>query len=125
MRVLLLLIRMENELGAITIDHGEIRDWVEDRGGRPALARESDEAKLRIDFGDSKESLEAVGWKEFFKRFEAGNLAFFYDSDADNGSGFSCAFVDRADHEERIENGGVIDEEEFEDEREEMEEEEL
>jgi len=121
---------MNEETGVVTIDHDEIRDWVEDRGGRPALALESatNEAPLRIDFGTSTEGLRSVSWEEFFKRFEAGDLAFMYDPDAsDAASGTICSFVDRMEHMDRIENGGEkdVEDEEFNDELENIDEEEV
>ncbi|HKO49636.1 MAG TPA: hypothetical protein VJV79_18030 [Polyangiaceae bacterium] len=67
-----------------TIDHDEIREWVESHGGRPAMvkstARSGRGGILRIDFpGFSGEgSLEEVGWDEFFEKFEESELAFLY-----------------------------------------------
>ena len=68
-----------------TVDHDEIRDWVESRGGHPATvkstARRSQAAGvLRIDFpGFSGErSLKAIDWDEWFEVFEERKLAFLY-----------------------------------------------
>jgi hypothetical protein len=78
----------------VTIDHDEIRQWVESRGGHPATVsgteRDSEAAGLlRIDFpGYSGEAtLEPIEWDEFFEKFEEAKLAFLYDSD--KGSKFN------------------------------------
>lgn len=67
-----------------TIDHDEIREWVESHGGHPALvkrtARGGKGGILRIDFpGFSGEgSLEECSWDDFFEKFEESQLAFLY-----------------------------------------------
>jgi hypothetical protein len=67
---------------ATTTDHEAIRDWVEDRDGRPAVVRTAEEGGvLRIDFGDAEESLEPIEWDEFFQIFEDNNLAFLYQEE--------------------------------------------
>jgi hypothetical protein len=70
-----------------TIDHDEIRNWVEEHGGEPAMVKRTRSARgtadsgiLRIDFPgySGEQSLEAIGWDEFFERFENAKLAFLY-----------------------------------------------
>ena len=67
-----------------TIDHDEIRQWAESRGGRPATVirteKNGEPGILRIDFpGYSGEgSLEEISWDDFFAKFEESNLAFVY-----------------------------------------------
>jgi hypothetical protein len=62
-------------------DHEEIRNWAEDRGGKPSCVRgtggESDVGMIRIDFpGYSGEgSLEEISWDEWFDKFDERNLA--------------------------------------------------
>jgi hypothetical protein len=80
--------------GQVTIDHDEIRQWVESRGGQPTTVagteRDSEAAGLlRIDFpGYSGEgTLEPIDWDEFFEKFEEAKLAFLYDTD--KGSKFN------------------------------------
>lgn len=58
-------------------DHDEIRNWVEERGGRPAkLAEVEAEGEeiglLRIEFPDIEidANLESISWEEFFDKFE-------------------------------------------------------
>lgn len=68
-----------------TVDHEEIRNWVESHGGAPAMVKRTrQQAKgpgiLRIDFpGSSGEAtLEHVSWGEWFDHFEQSELAFLY-----------------------------------------------
>jgi hypothetical protein len=80
-----------------TTDHDEIRQWAEDRGGRPAAIRTKGEGGiLRIDFGEPEEEFEAIGWDEFFRIFDENNLAFLYQDETGSGktSRFN-KFVDR------------------------------
>lgn len=78
-----------------TTDHDEIRKWVEDRGGKPASVKgtenKSDEVGiLRIEFPESKQSdddgLEAIEWDEFFDKFDESKLAFLYQEETSDGS---------------------------------------
>jgi hypothetical protein len=68
-----------------TTDHEKIRQWAEERGGRPAaVVGESEIAGgLRIDFPDydSGEVLEEITWAEFFDKFEEQNLVFMYEEE--------------------------------------------
>lgn len=68
---------------ATTTDHDRIRQWAEERGGRPAKVAGTDD--IRIDFpsfenfpGEQEEPLEAISWEEFFDRFEEENLVFMF-----------------------------------------------
>jgi len=80
-----------------TTDHGEIRRWVESRGGRPAHVADtgggSDPGILRIDFADPDEGLEELSWDEWFQAFEDNKLAFLYQ---DEDSSRFNKLVDRA-----------------------------
>jgi len=64
-----------------TIDHEFIKQWVEDRGGKPAHVKgrggPNDPGILRIDFpGFSGEgTLEEIPWDQWFEAFEENNLA--------------------------------------------------
>ena len=85
-------------------DHAEIRAWVEERGGRPAVGRgptpHDDVSNLRFMFGEAAaaapgeaggidaagtdERFEPLDWDEWFRRFEAENLALWVqDRNAD------------------------------------------
>lgn len=67
-----------------TIDHETIRRWAEERKGHPAAVRETggeeDPGLIRIDFPgySGEESLEEISWEDFFRKFEAAELAFLY-----------------------------------------------
>ncbi|WP_437691563.1 lipocalin/fatty-acid binding family protein [Sorangium sp. So ce176] len=68
----------------MTIDHDEIREWVEARGGHPAAVKRTEKGGepgvLRIDFPgfSGEDSLEEISWDDFFTKFEESNLAFVY-----------------------------------------------
>ncbi len=75
-----------------TTDHTRIREWVEERGGRPAHVKRTEDGAdpgvLRIDFPgySGGESLEPISWEEWFEWFEKNELAFVYqDETADGG----------------------------------------
>lgn len=68
-----------------TTNHDEIRKWVEDRGGYPAIVADTERngregGVLRIDFdepgGNDDEGLHRIGWNEFFEIFDKNDLAF-------------------------------------------------
>jgi hypothetical protein len=76
----------------VTTDHDEIRRWVEERGGRPAVVKATrgkgdDVGILRIDFpGFSGEgTLEPISWEEFFEKFDREGLAFVYQETTASG----------------------------------------
>lgn len=86
-----------------TVDHDEIRQWVESRGGKPTTIegtpKEGEEAGLlRIDFptGATNPPLEPVSWDDFFEKFDEAGLAFVYqDQKASGEESHFCKFVDR------------------------------
>jgi competence ComEA-like helix-hairpin-helix protein len=68
-----------------TTDHDFIRNWVEERGGWPARVKgtarsKNDTGMIRIDFPDysGRESLERIGWDEWFAEFDENRLAFLH-----------------------------------------------
>lgn len=76
-----------------TTNHDEIRNWVEKRGGHPAIvASTGDNGRsgglLRIDYdepgGNDDTRLERIGWDEFFRIFDQNDLAFLYDPDGES-----------------------------------------
>jgi hypothetical protein len=83
-----------------TTNHDEIRRWVEQRGGRPANVRGTEEGGedaglLRVMFRDD-EDLEEIGWDDFFEKFDEEKLAFLYqDKTADGGESRFFKFVQR------------------------------
>jgi hypothetical protein len=74
-----------------TTDHETIRQWVEDRNGKPASVPgtakdDEDVGLLRIDFVEnSGDDLEQISWDEFFEKFEEQQLAFLYQDQKANG----------------------------------------
>ena len=66
----------------ITTDHETIREWVEDRGGRPAhmTGKTDDTARTLyiVEEGEAMEGLEPIPWEAFFETFEDEALAFVY-----------------------------------------------
>ena len=75
----------------ITTDHQRIQDWVEDRGGHPAVVTRTRGGRgpgiLRIDFpGFSGEgTLEPIDWDDFFRAFDQAQLAFLYQEETGSG----------------------------------------
>lgn len=69
----------------ITTDHGEIRKWVEERGGHPARVQGTN--LLRIDYPgfSGEDTLEEITWEEFFAAFKENNLAFLYQDKLESG----------------------------------------
>ena len=67
-----------------TINHDEIRAWIERHGGHPAILRgtsnENTFGALRIDFNGHPD-LEHISWDAFFDRLDTGDLAFRYNDD--------------------------------------------
>jgi hypothetical protein len=84
-----------------TTDHRAIREWAEERGGRPATVRATEEdghaGVLRIDFDPKQKSLEPIDWDEFFAKFEESKLAFLHqDHTKDGGLSRFHKFVHRS-----------------------------
>jgi hypothetical protein len=74
----------------LTIDHDQIRQWVEERGGKPACVKgteKGDSCLLRIDMpgGAGEESLQDMRWEDFFDVFEKRKLAFLYQDEKVSG----------------------------------------
>lgn len=67
-----------------TQDHEEIRRWAEDRGGKPAVVRDTE--ILRFSFDDKRNAnLEPITWEQFFEIFDKANLAFLFQEKTDTG----------------------------------------
>lgn len=80
-----------------TTDHEEIRNWAEERGGRPAIVRTKGEGGiLRIDFQEPDENLEEISWDEFFDIFDERNLAFLYQEETSGKQSRFNKLVDRS-----------------------------
>lgn len=63
-----------------TRNHDDIRKWVEQRGGKPARVRGTEDL-LRISFGQSPKNLEEISWDQFFDSFDRNGLLFLYEED--------------------------------------------
>jgi hypothetical protein len=73
-----------------TTDHDEIRRWVEEHDGTPAIVRDTREGGsgvLRIDFpgGAGEDQLEPVSWDEWFEVLDRNGLAFLYQEQKSGG----------------------------------------
>lgn len=75
-----------------TTNHDEIRKWVEERGGKPATVKGTGNKKdgigiLRIDFPgySGEDSLQEIGWDEFFNAFDTNDLEFLYQNKTESG----------------------------------------
>jgi hypothetical protein len=74
-----------------TTDHEEIKQYVEERDGKPARVRGTDgkdgSGLLRIDFptGAGEDKLEPISWEEFFKTFDDNKLAMIYQEETKDG----------------------------------------
>lgn len=75
--------------GNTTTDHESIRRWAEERGGTPATVKRTKEGGepgvLRLDFEPRDESLEPIGWDEFFEKFDKEDLAFLHQDRTESG----------------------------------------
>jgi hypothetical protein len=87
-----------------TTDHDEIRRWVEEHGGRPAIVRDTragGSGVLRIDFpgGAGEDQLEHISWDDWFKIFDENGLAFLYQerkADGDDSTFFKLVSREKA-----------------------------
>ena len=75
-----------------TTNHDEIKTWVEKRKGTPSTVKgtennEENTGILRIDFPgySGKDTLEAISWEDFFKKFDESNLEFLYQNETAGG----------------------------------------
>ena len=82
---------MTGSVSKVTINHDEIKTWVEDHGGKPARVKGTgdgnDPGVLRIDFpgGRGEETFEHIPWKDWFDKFEDSHLAFLYQEQKKSG----------------------------------------
>ena len=74
----------------MTTDHETIKQWTQQRGGKPAKVEgisEDDPGLLRIDFPDygDGQNLQEISWSDFFKKFDEKGLALLYQEQTDRG----------------------------------------
>ncbi len=76
-----------------TTDHDEIKRWAEERDGKPASVKgteDGDEAGiLRFDFpgGAGEDKLEHISWEDWFEKFDDSKLALLYQEEKADGEG--------------------------------------
>lgn len=72
-------------------DHDRIRRWAEARKARPACITgpggDHGSGRIRLDFPDvvGGDSLEAIGWDEWFRQFDAHHLALLIQEETPDG----------------------------------------
>ena len=77
----------------MSVDHDEIRQWAEARGGKPATVMgtggKEDVGLLRLEFPDKPYAddgkLEEITWDEFFEKFDSQELALLYQEQTAGG----------------------------------------
>jgi hypothetical protein len=95
----------------VTIDHDEIRTWVEERGGFPAHVKRGSSARdlgiLRIDFPgfSGEDSLEHVDWDAWFEAFDDNKLAFLHQDETEGGEQSRFSKLISRDSEQAMELG--------------------
>ena len=75
----------------VTTDHDEIRKWAEERGAKPSCVRgtgnKGDVGMIRLDFPGytGEDSLQPIGWDEWFEKFDKNKLALVYQEETAAG----------------------------------------
>src|ERR1041385_3980108 len=75
----------------VLTDHDEIRRWAEERGARPSIVQRTggneDVGIIRLDFPgySGGDSLEEIGWDEWFDKFDESNLALLVQDETAGG----------------------------------------
>jgi hypothetical protein len=60
-----------------TTDHSRIRNWIDDRDGRPSKVTAGGSGGiLRVDFGEPDEALTPIAWEEFLRSSRKTNWRF-------------------------------------------------
>jgi hypothetical protein len=73
-------------------DHARIRQWAETRGAKPSCVRgtggKADPGMIRLDFPgySGGDSLQEISWDEWFKAFDANNLALLVQEKTADGT---------------------------------------
>ncbi len=87
-----------------TTHHDVIRQWAEQRGGRPATVEGTEHGDhlgvLRIDFGDKDENLREVSWEEWFDTFDKRRLNFLYQEQTKDGTTSNFFRLESPDRED-------------------------
>lgn len=79
-----------------TVDHQEIREWIEKHRAFPAVIAGSGDdeadAELTLSFTDPDKNAVHITWDEFFGTFETQHLRFRYSDPEDHGEGPDWAY---------------------------------
>lgn len=73
------------------VDHDEIRQWAEERDAKPSCVKgtggEEDVGMIRLDFPgySGEDSLEEIGWDDWFQKFDESNLALLVQEETARG----------------------------------------
>lgn len=82
-----------------TTNHEEIRGWIEENKGSPAVVigttNRSGPGALHIIFDEEGDNFRAVTWPEFFDIFERRGLRFHYDTNKRKKREFAYGFERR------------------------------
>jgi hypothetical protein len=81
-----------------TRDHDTIRHWIEERGGAPAVVRNTEDndegaGVLRVKFDEGEEDLEDIEWQKFFETFDDKDLTFLYQDEIQGNKSRFFKFV--------------------------------
>jgi hypothetical protein len=74
-----------------TKDHNTIKNWTEERDGKPAVVESTTNSSeggglLRINFpGYAEDNLKNISWEEFFRIFDENDLKFLYQEKTKDG----------------------------------------
>src|SRR3954470_16923099 len=87
-----------------TTHHEVIRQWAEQRGGRPATVEGTEHGDLlgvlRIDFGGDDARLRQVSWEEWFNTFDSRRLNFIYQEERSDGRRSTFFRLESSDRED-------------------------
>lgn len=82
--------KAQNSEAEQTTDHEVIRKWAEQRGGKPATVKATEEdghaGILRIDFDPPDGRLDRIDWDEFFEKFDEAGIAFLHQDRTKDGN---------------------------------------
>lgn len=88
----------------VTTSHDVIRQWAEERGGRPSTVDGTEHGDhlgvLRIDFQDKTEGLREVSWDEWFDTFDKRRLNFIYQENRTDGNQSTFFRLESPDRED-------------------------
>ena len=87
-----------------TTHHKVIKQWAEERGGRPATVEGTEHGDhlgvLRFDFGGGSDNLRHVSWDDWFATFDARRLNFIYQEETSDGTQSNFFRLESPDRED-------------------------